>query len=424
MSIETPQRDLPPVQTQVRYRDFVHAYGPTLGNESVMASHDVARNNLESEPGVHTIWDENMFRHEQALAYDQEQLRSLAPEEYTLFAKFLAKSKIPKSILVMNGLKNRTILTMNRVKNVEALLTKFTEADLVDPTAREQFTNFLQWHNHMLVEKQKTFDKERLPVHMQRFEDRLAAKVAVGDESETALTKFREFKDGKRELEIFMDDGLSTFSRDIEGHSLLRLGGGAEIAISPLSRLEDSVLSHELFHILEGNDYPGDNDSEEQDQRLYVPREHLGMYRLFGGGLGGSAMNEAVTEHRADSLIHGHIDIINPSNSKRRHSRAYVSERTLLDTLASYGLRKVDVRLFARAASSDESEDQEILAQALERAWPKMDIVNRIKDLEPHEGKEDGEVIEAFSQKIRLEATSRKQQLGRIGRLARAKATV
>lgn len=100
-------------------------------------------------------------------------------------------------------------------------------------------------------------------------------------------------------------------------------------------------------------------------------------------------MEEAVTQQLTCALANGNPEVTDPFAEARRASRSvYYKERRLLDTLCNEGIRPVPVGLFYDAYFSNEAGENEesascMLRRELERAFPSIDVLQKIAKLKP-----------------------------------------
>ena len=240
------------------------------------------------------------------------------------------------------------------------------------------FQNFLQWHNHNLVHKQREFN-ERVPELKKSYADKLKSAVQRGWIPMSVLSKLNRLES----VDVHIDDGMRTAVKRVGGLAVSFAESEQHIVTLSPDELDDPsrTLSHEFTHILDGHE---SNHRLNKGKRYRQRRTH-GLQRIFGGGRMSASLNEAVTEHFADSLEHGQLQVTNP-NSKVRKEASYEDERYLLHVLCRSGNRKIDIRVFLAAFFEDNMQRRggsagEELLQSLRGAFPFTDIVQEIKSL-------------------------------------------
>lgn len=253
-----------------------------------------------------------------------------------------------------------------RLKGKKAVGETEQEYQLPDETV----LNFLEWHNQLLTEKQKSFD-ERLGKYKEGFTNAIHNAVAAGwiDELPPNLGNVST-------VAILVDDGLLTKFHESESGGYTSAGRDF-VVISPVHiEKPRKILAHELTHVIEGADIiTGEFEVERR----------RGMMRLFGSGRGGSVMNEAVVEHFSNSLLVGGIDSTRPDHDKRKDA-TYEENRGLLHYLAEYGVKAVDIRYFTAALFENrhnpqpgDEDAQTDLYYRLREAFPFTDVVREIQ---------------------------------------------
>ena len=304
---------------------------------------------------------------------------------------------------------------------VQTLRQKNVEGGYV--VGDELLTNFLEWHNNASVKREREFAKE-VPAEKTKFAVRMKQAVEDGWVPASALQNMTRLE----QTQVYADDGWCTSFRNDYGTAVSSIENpSSEVTISPsaLNNPED-ILTHEFIHVICGHDYI----SDAMDAKYFRPRKSLGMGRLFnsdyGEDIGATAIDEAVVEHLADSLLHGKVDSVGPtSKARRKTSNAYVMERNLLDTLCTKGVKPVDIRLFI-ATLFENQEDRERLGEqssssklqdALNQAFPFADVIDEIKLLRSDSEKQDEDMaVFEYSKKLVQRATKEKSFAKRIVR--------
>lgn len=267
----------------------------------------------------------------------------------------------------------------------------------------ELFLNFLEWHNHALAERQKIVDRRA----NQDKRDYLERLYIAADNGWVAPS-LDENVERVAGADIVVDDGIMTDLDDAQGKAERQSNHNAAI-LSPLLKESEVafVIDHELTHIGEGVDkkdvaklFKMVMGESEKPKRLH------GLERIFGNKGGGRALNEATVEHFTSSLHSGDIDITRPGHKVRREA-TYEDERWLLHGLCSYGVKKIDVRLFIdalfenRESALDEENSIGDLKQELKEAFPFADVIDEIRALK---GSRDGKGLdyyEKYAKKLR-----------------------
>jgi hypothetical protein len=242
------------------------------------------------------------------------------------------------------------------------------------------FLNFLEWHNYELAEGQKELDA-LAEVLKQQFADKVGQAVKDNHLPEAALHNLVKLN----EIKLILDDGteLKTFQDHQQGGKVhtasYKDAREAVIMTMPLGFKPDNrTVSHEFAHVIDG----------ENRWKKFYPNLSIML---------GEPINEAVTEHIAQSLDNGKFDIISPAQrGDTEHTSAYLAYRELLSTLINDGAEPVDINDFYNVYFANDhgqngqpdpaAEDQfnrywNKLVNSLERAWPEMDVVDRIRAL-------------------------------------------
>jgi hypothetical protein len=270
------------------------------------------------------------------------------------------------------------------VSFLDKLVAKTTDGE--PAVGDDTLQSFLDWHNHSLVKKQEIIDD--------REEELKALYIAKFHQAQKAgwiLPETLHHLDRLKFTRVVVDDGFDTALEGAYAHAQsTRKDRWHAATISPLriNYLEEDLM-HEFTHILDGRD-PG--TSEVRDLLSH------GMSRIFGEGIGGVALNEALTEQFSDGLLTGNIDQTDPDSEVRRgNSHVYYHERQLLHALCAQGVEKVDIRTFLDAFFEDTVTTERLgvnssaqqLTEALMTAFPFTDVIAEIRELSKDDSLEE-----------------------------------
>jgi hypothetical protein len=244
----------------------------------------------------------------------------------------------------------------------------------------ELFLNFLEWNNYQLALAQLEIDENKESIKKD-FKNKI--QKAVKKDWIPKWVSDDRLNERIDEVTIATDDGFGTYVKQIGGNAMRLSTGHNEIVVMPahlIGEKAEKIFTHELTHVMDGYGLDDDNSSKRES-------DNYGMTRLFGEEYGGNAMNEAVVEHFADSLISGHPDVIDPY-AKVRDNSAYFSERVLLNVLSTMGKKPINIRLFFAAHFQHKDTDTidgkqplELLEQEIKEAFPDIDVIGEIKGI-------------------------------------------
>lgn len=236
--------------------------------------------------------------------------------------------------------------------------------------------NFAQWYMGQTLEKQKQLDAE---VKELRFEYKNRVRQAIDDGwlPASAIGQLGYTDD----VDVLRDD---MFATDAAANSARGWYLGEQqpvIALSPLEKpaqTQEEILTHEWTHALS-------NDHEALYSRFEL------MSYAFGRE-GSTILNEAMTEHLAQSLVHGGFDTINPPD--RKEEGFYSQYRIFFNKLANAGRVKIDVREFYDALFFSQQEDPDKfyygdkvqnLMRKIDDAFVGMDVILRLRAIESND---------------------------------------
>lgn len=233
--------------------------------------------------------------------------------------------------------KNKTILSWVSWLGVEA--------------SDKQLINFLQWHIDTLAaqqhspEVQRNIDKNREIYKLKVFD-----AIREGWLDEYAFEAVRKVDD----VRVYIGDVFDTLMEERGGYHTY---GTKEIVIAGskipnVSRIVNWADVAEALKIIQTHEY-----------------NHAVL-----GRLGGTWMNEALTEHIAQSLHFGHPEVIKPVERLRKTGiyGSYVSRRDLLSTILERGNEVIPIELLTKAYSSTNDffgYNSNAIGKAIDRAW-------------------------------------------------------
>jgi hypothetical protein len=293
----------------------------------------------------------------------------------------------------------------------------------VNNDTQPQISNYFEWATQASMKRRSDFENNEAPQLLDSFGNYLKQGIQEGIIPISAAVKFDDMKQsGKFHMEETLTISLKpnqVDGRTIHATAAKYTDGSAAIRFN-LAHTDDRhhTMVHEGLHAITGIDQVKDAD-ENEDGRVSL--KNYGLHRIFGDGKLGLALTEAATEHTADSLVNGNIEVVDPFDSNRQHSSGmYVAERYLLDTLCTGGLRTVDPRLFVRAMLEDETDkrgsDTRKLSVELERAFPGTNVLERIKAFgeSANDSSSEGDVaIMRFANELSIEAIMTPRRIGR-----------
>ena len=241
----------------------------------------------------------------------------------------------------------------------------------------ETVLNFAQWYMGLTLDKQKEYDAE-ISGFREQYKDRVRSAVDAGWIPTRVINNLRNIDN----TDVIQDDMFATIANGAHGwydaYSSIDVDGRSTILVSPIETeqsTKDETLTHEWTHALA-------NDTEEKYNRTRLLRE------LFGEA-GSFTINEGLTEHLAQSLIHGDFDTIDPGLRTPKGS-SYAEFRTLLDKICNGGNVKIDIREFYDALyfTSQEkknlfihSESTRNLFKKIEDSFPGVNVLTRLSNI-------------------------------------------
>lgn len=299
-------------------------------------------------------------------------------------------------------------------------MTKKTEKDEY-AVGDIQLLNALEWHNHALAGMQAEMDA-RAPELKQELVDRFHRLVRQGWLPDSALGNL----DRLQQTRLVLDDGFTSTVHNRLGymHDTLDKGSGEyHVVFAPNEENNPATRLHELSHIVEGKDFVAVKDENGKSRIVTIG----GVEQVFGDGLGGRSLREAVNEQQTDGMLHGRMGVLDPAARVRRHA-VYKPERTLLFALAEKGLKKVDFRLFLAAQYEDGVEAERLggrsaqatLGRALKAAFPFTNVVDEVSRLHTHEGENGDEVLLRYAHNLEARTYRHRSLATRIARQALA----
>lgn len=252
----------------------------------------------------------------------------------------------------INGSDPKFLRAIKDQERPKALWSDWLAVDATD----EQLLNFLQWHNAEL-EKQQISPEAQQTIEAERrdYSDAVKNGVIEGYLDDTALVAADKVKNVK----VFLGDQFSTYLKDRTGYHR-RGTDEVVIAASPY-----------------GIDHPYLGKS------MLLPNIKKTAFHEFNhavlGRLGDRWLDEALTEHIAQSLKYGQWEVLPPGLRVEEDSGAYTAERRLLDVLLEHGVGqdghgadKIPVALATRAYSAYGQGGHESINEfyaAVDAAW-------------------------------------------------------
>jgi len=372
-----------------------------VGSLAVYAALDqsVLTTNNNYSRGSHEGYDEAIELSLQAARLNLESLsdqESSKPQERIrhwnnrrTFNRFVASHESSRAINQLLGF----AVDAKRPNYLRRLTQKDSEGEYV--VDNQVLLNFLEWHNHALAGAQEKYDEQH-KTQKKLFHDKFTKAIKDGWIPDWVSDRL---DDRLQKTVVSVDDGFATNlnSKGVVANASHKVAGGHEVLLAPhyankSKRLLTHTMTHEFVHVMDG--YPG------------LATYKRGLYKLFKPGATAAAMalNEAVVEHLADSLMTGKaVDVTDPASFKRLGSTFfYYKERALLNTLATMGKRKVDVRLFIAAHfddgqrfDEDGASPTDRLREAIEEAFPGQDVLNRLSNCQSDAG------VYQFTKKLR-----------------------
>jgi len=225
----------------------------------------------------------------------RDELEELTPRQARLFQQLVLDQPNSPWLEWRLDMPNRTYRPTSLIQH---LTDRKQDGSYVLPD--RVFMNFLEWHNHVLATKQHELT-DRTPSLRAEYAAKIGQAVWDGWMPPSVLHKLSRLQ----KTQLIIDDGLHTTVDDTEGAAF---NDGSAILIAPNKVARPGhLLWHEFSHLLDGQSPAADGE------RVGFNR---GLYRVFGAGEGGRAMDEALIEHVASSLENGAIDAIDPPSSR------------------------------------------------------------------------------------------------------------
>ena len=255
-------------------------------------------------------------------------------------------------------------------------LTAFTieNAGRQPTVSNATFLNFLQWHNSTLAKIQLEMDQAS-DGHKVAFAGRLKQAVAEGWIPENAIDNLYRLST----VRIFTGDPIVAAGNRIFG-AQWHNGDENFIRIVPRWKHSDEythTYTHELLHAIVSKNQSSDAAVHNSE----IAPNNTGIERTFTGKAG-RILDEAVTEHIADSLLNGTVNVIEPLAHERKKSRSYHSERLMLHALCNFGLHTINIRDFIAAYFADTAEPGKHLAEKLKASFPYTNILDELEGLD------------------------------------------
>lgn len=268
----------------------------------------------------------------------------------------------------------------------------------------QQFVHFLELNNHTLAQQQREMDMQADALKS-AFTEKVLEFAANGWLPQAACENLTRLD----ETTILVDDGMRTTVKKRIGYVQSMTDNTYEIFLSPDIRREPGrTTTHELLHVLEGED-----EAAQEEDAIFKPKSSMGLNRVFGGELAGTALGEAVIEHLTDSMHEGEIEVLGVLADVRSKAK-YFRERCLLQTLAERGVEAIPLQLFtaahfesqAQAKLLGEESAQALLKDALRRAFPFIDVVEELSGLTAGLGVDPADVIFDYHNQLRDRASA------------------
>ncbi len=292
---------------------------------------------------------------------------------------------------------------------------------MATPTVGEdgqKVMNFFEWQTYAATKREETFAAQERPKLLDAVDHYIGRGVTHGILPVSSHNKFRGLMAGNsvRVEETFFTtvhnygEGIT-----VRGTATKFTDGSAVVGLSPELQSNEAkkehTVVHEILHVLDGTvDNPASEGSYES--------KDTGLYRIFGDGAGATAVNEAVTEHTADSLIHGNMDEINPFSEARVNSTSYHGSRFLLEVLCKEGVSPVDPRLFTAAmleeGNGGKGSAASKLTTKLDKAFPGMNVIGRIRDYKTPDGELDDVAIADLACELLAEVPKKPLMFGKL----------
>ena len=287
-------------------------------------------------------------------------LGKLTESERELVDEYLDKSASPflQDLYVRQFAGRRKLINLaNQASN--ELSPDQPEADMIDASwtewlansaTDEQLTNFLQWHVNTIAEQNRSRNPaiaEAIKHKRQQYKQAVAQGITDGWLSKDAQKAIAEV-DG---IDVYMGDHFDTVVREMGGY---HIDGKDFVVVGQGTGKTKAARTRSAVH------------------HINITASHEWNHAVLGL-FGAEWINEATTEHIAESLDYGEPEIVDPE--LRPHGRgSYIPERTLLNTLLKDGKQEVPVAALTRAYSADPhslegSLTQSTLTYLLSEAW-------------------------------------------------------
>ncbi|HSH17995.1 MAG TPA: hypothetical protein VK978_01290 [Candidatus Saccharimonadales bacterium] len=281
-----------------------------------------------------------------------------------------------------------------------------------------RISNYFEWATAASLRRQADFEKHEAPRMLDIFGQYL--ELGVGDGVIPAAAKKR-FEAMHEQGQFRIEETLGVALKSIDSHKTVHAYARKYTDHSALIRINLAdpgdrmhTFVHEGLHAITGVNIAHEETGE-------VAFQNYGLGRVFGDSNLGRLITEAVTEQAADSLINGNADVVDPSSAERVASAGtYTAGRYLLNTLCNRGLKPIDPRLFTHALFEDDTNEGhgiiKKLAKQLDRSFPGMNVVQRIRDFDtPEEYSDLAQDLAIVQFAIELEAEAQEIPKG-IGR--------
>lgn len=236
---------------------------------------------------------------------------------------------------------------MNRSAPVILHADKFTHAqeeswaDYLSDIPKKMMISFLKSHIEKLASQQESPDVAAAIVdHRAAYKTRVKEAVEAGKLSSSVA----RFIDKVDEVKVYIGDYFDTILQDRGGY---HQWGSGHIVISAEEALNKDGSVNEHFYRI----------ATHEDNHAIL------------GKLGRRWLNEALTEHITQALLHGEWDVIDPYlRSNDRY--IYNLERILLHELLNpKNGGSVPAALATRAYSSHDIEERNVFEAAVNKAW-------------------------------------------------------
>jgi len=313
-------------------------------------------------------------------------IESPQPKEYGL-------PEISQAVIgwIYKSIKGKNSLNSRPKQIINKLVEKDESGDYI--VSNEVFLNFLEWYNFMHIQRQNEV-KNQIQNRKLTFIGQIKDAVEEGWMPSSVLDQNSKKLDS---VKVEVDDGYelleSQRQRETEnGYSVHGLYDDTNsnqplILIRPIPGVIDKyTYTHEATHAITGNGYEYDYYNPNRITGDCKRKSVGSIKKMFGSGDGGTIMDEAITEHVAQSLIHGLADVVDP----KQKSGSYFEFRGFLHKLCTSGVNKLHISEFIAAYfEDDETADQlgsrsarEMLLSNLRNAYPDTNIISNIaKDL-------------------------------------------